>query len=517
MRATHTKTGLVYLIGAGPGDPTLFTLKGKMVLEIADVVIYDYLANDILLEYAPQAEKIYVGKKAGCHTLSQTEINRLLVEKAQTGHIVARLKGGDVFVFGRGGEEALALQKAKIPFVIVPGISSSIAAPAYAGIPVTHRQLATSFAVITGHEAITASSNRWKKWAYGIDTLVFLMGVANLSDIIKELLAGGKAPQTPLAAIRWGTYPYQATFVTTLGEAEQFFQTHSLKPPAVIVIGPTVTLRSQLQWFDKLPLFGKNFILTRAAGQISQLAEKLSSAGGTCFSIPTIEFAPPTDDYRSLDDAIAQLSAFSWLIFTSVNGVQSFFHRLHAIHHLDSRALANCQIATIGSATAKALRQFGLKADLIPATFTAEGLLKDLQPRLFPNSQILLVRAEKARPILPEQLQKAGHLLHVAIAYRTLPATANKEYLLTTLQNKKIDMLTFTSSSTVENFLTILGQENQYLLQDIAIATIGPITAQTCREHGLTVTCSAKPHTISALVEVIKNYYKVGEGISIPQ
>ena len=346
-------SGFVSLIGAGPGDPGLLTLRGAEALASADVVVYDYLANPALLGHAPpHAERIYVGKQSGRHTLSQDEITRLLVERAQAGQRVARLKGGDPFVFGRGGEEALGLVEAGISFEVVPGISSAVAAPAYAGIPVTHRGLASSFAVATGHEdpSKEESALDWSRLATGVDTLVFLMGVGNLSKIVDELVAHGRPVSTPVALIRWGTMPDQQIVSGTLANITERVRAAGLKPPAVTIIGSVAELRESLHWFEDRPLHDQRVLVTRTRKQASALSARLRALGAETFELATIEIAPPKK-WALLDGAIAELGTYDWIVFTSINGVATFWERLE-LAGLDARALHGVQLAAIGPATA---------------------------------------------------------------------------------------------------------------------------------------------------------------------
>ena len=497
------KQGKVFLIGAGPGDPGLLTLKGKEYLSQAEVVVYDRLADPHILAYArPEAELIYVGKASSRHTLKQPEINALLVKLASDGKLVARLKGGDSFVFGRGGEEALELQKAGLPFEFVPGITSAIAVPEYAGIPVTHRHIATSFAVITGHEDPTKgpSSINWQGLATSVDTLVFLMGVENLQHITSELIAHGRPAATPAALIRWGTHPEQQTLVTTLGRAYDDVQAAHLKPPAIFIVGEVVKLRTELAWFEKKPLFGKTVVVTRARAQASQLTKQLTAAGAKVLEVPAIKLAPPAN-YAPLDQALQNLSSYQWLIFTSANGVDAFFKRL-GLMQLDARALAGCLLAAIGSGTAAALKKYGLHADVVPATYQAEDLARALQPHLQPGATVLLPRAAVARSVLPDTLQKWGARVTVVPVYQTVQDDSAKFELLNALQNKTVDYITFTSSSTVTNFLELIDRQTQ-LLNNVQLAVIGPITGATCAQAGLKVSITAREYTISGLVSAL--------------
>jgi len=403
------KKGTVYLVGAGPGDPDLITVKAVECLKQADVVIYDFLAAPKLLKYAREdAEVIYVGKKGGDHTLPQDKINELIAEKAKEGHMVVRLKGGDPFIFGRGGEEAEILAQAGIPFEIVPGVTSAIAAPAYAGIPLTHRRYNTSVAFITGHEDPTKEESTidWSKLATGVGTLVFLMGVKNLPSITENLIAAGRDPKTPVALVRWGTTPRQVTLTGTLETIVADVKAAGLKPPSIIIVGEVIELRETLNWFEKRPLLGKTVVVTRARAQASDLVDKLSDLGAECLECPTIKVVPP-DDWGHLDAAIDNLETYDWLIFTSVNGVSYFFERLYE-KGLDVRAVKDVRTAAIGPATAKRLGDFGLKSDIIPKTYQAESVVEAFEKEDMEEKRVLLPRAKEARPILPVELVKLG-------------------------------------------------------------------------------------------------------------
>ena len=367
------KKGKVYLIGAGPGDPGLLGLKAKECLETADAVVYDRLADPRIIEFCRKdAEMVYVGKASANHTMRQPDINKLLVKLAAEGKTVARLKGGDPFVFGRGGEEAIELLEAGLPFEFVPGVTSAIAVAEYAGIPVTHRHVATSFAVITGHEDPTKgeSTINWKGLATAVDTLVFLMGVENIERISSQLIANGRSADCPAAVIRWGTRPEQRTLITTVGQAAADVKATGMKPPAIFLVGEVVKLREQLQWFDNKPLFGKTVVVTRARAQASALTKKLEAQGARVLEVPAIKIVPPAD-FAPLDKAISEIDTYKWLILTSVNGVEYFFDRLLKADK-DSRALCGVKIAAIGSATAEALKGYGITADLIPSAYKAE-------------------------------------------------------------------------------------------------------------------------------------------------
>lgn len=510
--ATQDKTsgkaqGKVYLVGAGPGDYRLITLRGKELLERCDVVVYDHLADDHLLAFVPdRAERIYVGKEASHHTLKQDDINALLAEKAGRGRQVVRLKGGDPFVFGRGGEEAAYLAACGIPFEVVPGITSAIAVPAYAGIPVTHRGLASSFAVITGHEdpAKETSHIYWDKLATGTDTLVFLMGVHNLAAITSRLIAHGRPGDTPAALIRWGTKPEQKTWITTLDQAAAAAVRFQIKPPAIFIVGSVVALHHTLSWFENKPLFGQPIIVTRTRSQASKLTVRLEEAGACCQEIPTIRLEEPDDRYASLDEAINRIQQYDWIIFTSTNGVDAFFQRLYRAGK-DARSLSCSHLACIGSATADRLHDFGLNADIVPAKYQAESLLEELSFMMTPDTKVLIPRAQEAREVLPDGLRHCGAAVQVVSAYKTVPAMENKERLIQFLQETTKPIITFTSSSTVKHLVALLDGRTDLLRQAI-LACIGPITAATCREYGLEAAIVSEVYTITALAESIKEW-----------
>ncbi len=503
-----TKQGKVYLIGAGPGDPGLLGLKAKHCLEVADAVVYDRLADPRILAFARKdAEMIYVGKASANHTMRQPDINKLLVKLAAEGKTVARLKGGDPFVFGRGGEEAIELKEAGLPFEFVPGVTSAIAVAEYAGIPVTHRHVATSFAVITGHEDPTKgeSTINWQGLATAVDTLVFLMGVENIEKISSQLIANGRSASCPAAVIRWGTHPEQRTLITTLGNAAADVKATGMKPPAIFLVGEVVRLREQLQWFDNKPLFGKTVIVTRARAQASALTQKLEALGAKVIEAPAIKIVP-ANDYAPLDAAISNISTYKWLVLTSANGVEYFFEHLQSAGK-DARALANIKIAAIGSATAKALAAHGITADLIPSAYRAEELVEALQSQVDAGDKILLARAKVAREVLPEALRKMGAAVDVVTAYETIADCENKDELIAALESGEASVVTFTSSSTVTNLLQVLGDKAE-LLSKAALAAIGPVTSDTLTKHGYTAAINAAEYTINGLTEAILQHYK---------
>lgn len=508
-----TKVGKVYLVGAGPGDPGLLTLRGKHLLERADVVVYDYLANKKLLKHVPEsADLIYVGKKGGgLHAFTQEGINELLVEYGLAGKMVVRLKGGDPFIFGRGAEEIEELVAAGVPFEVVPGVTSATAAATYAGIPITHRKYTASVAFITGHEDPTKekSNVQWDKLATGAGTIVIFMGIKNLPVITRKLIENGRDPKTPVAVVRWASTPEQHSVEGTLETITDVVQEAGIKPPALVVVGEVVKLRNTIDWYEKRPLFGKRIVVTRTREQASELVALLEEYGADCIEYSTINIEP-VDDYSVLDHELKDLASCEWVLFTSLNGVTYFFRRLGELG-LDSRALAGVKIAVVGRATGEELLKYGIKVDLVPEKFTGEGLAESLIAQGVNGSRILLPRAVKARDILPDTLTAAGADVVIAPVYQNVPPAGRKDMLRRELEEQEIDMVTFTSSSTVTNFLTMVDaaseQELQDLLADVAIATIGPITSKTAEENGLTVQVQPEQYTIPDMVNAIVDHY----------
>jgi uroporphyrinogen III methyltransferase/synthase len=502
-------TGTVYLIGAGPGDPGLLTIRAKECIESADVVVYDYLASPFLLEYARQeAEIIYVGKKGGDHTLTQDKINLLLVDKAKQGLSVARLKGGDPFVFGRGGEEAQLLLAHGVRYEVIPGVTSAISAPAYAGIPVTHRDHTSFVSFITGHENPDKkdSSMQWDIFAKSNATLVFLMGVKNLANIVKNLVANGKPADTPVALVRWGTTSRQQTVTGTLETIVEVVNKAGLKSPAIIVVGHVVSLRKELAWFDKKPLFGRRIVITRARAQASGLVSQLTKLGAQCLEIPTIKIIP-AEDTAPLKKAIDNLNHYDWLVLTSVNGVKFFFDTLFDMGK-DVRALGHLKFACIGPVTKERLADYGIISDILPETYRAESVVDAFSHMEMQGKKVLLPRAKVARTILPEELIKMGASVDEVTAYETILCDDGKETLISLLTDQEIDAVTFTSSSTVSNFMSLLeSQDAAKLLKGVTIASIGPITSDTARALGIKPNLEANPYTIPGLVDELLGYY----------
>ncbi|MEP6756934.1 MAG: uroporphyrinogen-III C-methyltransferase [Chthonomonadales bacterium] len=515
MTPSTPKPGKVYLVGAGPGDPGLITVKGAHVLSIADVVIYDRLAHpDHLRRARPDAELIYVGKQADRHTLKQVEINDAIVDRALKGLVVCRLKGGDPFVFGRGGEEAEECVANGIPFEIVPGVTSAIAAPAYAGIPVTHRDAASSFAVITGHErddrresgertgGEAEGRRNWANIANAADTLIFLMGVENLSEIVAQLIKHGRAADTPIALVRWGTWAGQETLVSTLSKVVELVKNRNFQAPAVTIVGEVVRLREKLKWIESRPLFGKSIIVTRAREQSSGLLAQINELGGRAVEFPTIRIVPQTD-YSDLDAAILHLADYNWVVFTSVNAVRPFKMRLRECG-LDTRAFGKCRVAAIGPMTAEVLLKIGIVADYMPEKFVSESIIEGWPDAEVSGSRILIPRALEARDFLPDELTKRGAKVDVVAAYTTLPDSGNAEEIRRSILAGEIDYITFTSSSTVTNFVDAVGAENIPILRPhVRVACIGPITGDTAVNVGLIPDVSSQEHTIPGLLNAI--------------
>jgi uroporphyrinogen III methyltransferase/synthase len=502
-----SKIGKVYIIGAGPGDAGLITIKAVDCLRLADVVVYDNLVNEELLKYAPsEARFIYAGKKGGDHTLSQNAINELLVQEAQAGNIVARLKGGDPFIFGRGGEEAEELVAHGVQYEVIPGVTSAIAVPAYAGIPLTHRGLTSTVAFITGHEDPTKEKSDidWQALA-GIGTLVFLMGVKNIGQITETLISHGKSPDTPAALIRQGTTSQQETIAGTLGTIVELAQARQFSPPAILVVGLVVELRDTLNWFEQKPLFGKGIVITRPERQADDLACLLSAEGAHPIAFPTIKIVPPVN-WQELDEAINKLTTYDWLIFTSANGVQFFFERLRGKNR-DIRDLKGIKICCIGPATARQIKDKGIKVDLVPKQFIAEGILQSFAAMDLEGSKILLPRAAKARDVLPEGLKKLGASVDVVTTYQTINSGRKKEELAALIYDNKVDVLTFTSSSTVTNFMEIMGHDFK-LPANINVACIGPVTAATAKKAGLKIDINQEEYTMDGLVQSLINHVK---------
>ncbi len=485
----------VYLVGAGPGDPDLITWKGRKLLAIADSILYDHLASEHLLDLAPKhCEKIYVGKKKTVHAFPQEEICQMMIDRARRGLTVVRLKGGDPFIFGRGGEELEALVEAGVEFEVVPGVTSPLGIAAYSGVPLTHRSHTKVVTFVTGHDVPGID---WSKVGQS-ETLVVFMGIASIRDIARELIAHGRSGDTPAIAVRWGTRPDQKTVSGTLATIADRIDEAHLKPPATVIIGEVVALHERLNWYEKLPLFGRRIVVTRARDQAAELSDRLRSLGADAVELPVIALESAVDT-TPLDGAIERLSTFDWLIFTSVNGVRFFLDRLDASKQ-DLRSL-KARICAIGPATRQAIEALHLKVDLMPEEYVAESLVKAFEGQSLSGKRILLPRAAVARDLIPDELARRGAHVEVVEAYRNvIPEDAASRAGELFTAGKKPDWITFTSSSTVQNLLSIAGRE---ALDGVRIASIGPVTSETARASGLTVHAEAKAFTLDGLVQAI--------------
>ncbi len=482
----------VYLVGAGPGDPDLITWKGRKALACADCVLYDHLSNAALLDLAPpNAERLYVGKKKGDHAADQDEICRLLLDRARRGLTVVRLKGGDPFIFGRGGEEAECLAGAGIPFEVIPGVSTPLGAAAYSGVPLTHRGFTSAVTFVTGHDVARID---WARVAHA-GTLVVFMGLTNFDQIAVELLRNGRPPETPAMAVRWATRPDQQTLIGTLGTLPAMIHESQMKPPAIIIVGEVVRLHEKLDWFERLPLFGKRVVVTRAREQAGALSEKLRALGAEVIELPTIEIRPAAD-YTPLDCAIFKLEQYDWLIFTSANGVRFFLERLDASGR-DLRAL-RAKLCAIGPATRATLEALHLKVDVMGREYVAESLVAALAAHDLHGKRVLLPRAAVARDVVPAELRRLGAEVDVVEAYRTVPPESSRTLAAEIFgSGRKPDWITFTSSSTVRNFAGLAGAG---ALAGVKAASIGPVTSATARECGLGIAVEAQAFTIDGLI-----------------
>ncbi|MGI9114670.1 MAG: uroporphyrinogen-III C-methyltransferase [Chthoniobacterales bacterium] len=497
--------GKCFLVGAGPGDLGLVTLRARELIGCADVIVYDALCNPEMLSWArDDAEIIFAGKRAGQHTFSQEEINALLIEKGGSGKNVVRLKGGDPFVFGRGGEEAEALAKAGIEFEIVPGVTSAIAAAAYAGIPVTHRAENSHVTFFTGHEdpAKKESAINYDALAKLGGTQVMLMGTERLEAITREMMQQGVREELPVALVRWGTTGQQRTLVGTLGSIAQRAVESGLEAPAIAIFGDVVSLRKKLSWFEKRPLFAKRVVITRTRKQAGALTSELRALGADVMELPTIRIEPPTD-LREFAELVQDAHGYDWIVFTSPNGVDAFFDIFFKLYD-DAREIGAAKIAAIGPATAQRVRNFHLHVELQPPEFVAEAMVKEFEKQGgVENLRILVARAEKARDLLPKALASMGAIVDEGFGYRTVPETRDVTGARRRFSEEGADLITFTSSSTVENFLALrLPWPKQ-----MKVASIGPITSATAREHGLNIDVEAKQHDVPGLVAAIREFY----------
>ena len=498
-------TGMVYIVGAGPGDRKLITLKGVECLQRADVVIYDLLLNEALLEHCPAHTEKIQAPDPRIRATRQDELNHLLVEHAKVGKIVVRLKGGDPYIFGRGGEEAVALTEANIPFEIVPGITSAVAASAYAGIPVTHRDYASSVAFVTGHSAALRSDSNinWEQLATAVDTLVVYMGVAHLRQIVERLITHGRDPETPVSLVRVGTTPQQHVVQGTLTDIVQKVETAQLKSPAIIVVGEVNRLREQLRWFDTKPLFGKRILVTRARAQASEFADLLEANGAEVIQFPTIKIQP----IEGVD--VPSPNEYDWVIFTSVNAVEIFYGRLREGGR-DVRAFGGCSVCAVGSKTVEALNDIGIYPDFVPSHARGDAIATEIGNVC--KKKILLPRAKIATADLPDALCEKGAHVDAVPLYDTVRVPGeNRDEIETDLLNGKIDLVTFTSSSTVTNFLEMFSTRQPIdLLADVKVAVIGPTTQKTVVEHGVHVDVMAKEASVKSLVAAIVDMLRTG-------
>lgn len=518
MAQSEARIGRVYLVGAGPGDPGLITVRGMELLKAADAVVHDHLAGDRLLRLVKEnAEVIYVGKRGGVESVPQEDTTSLLKRLAREGKTIVRLKGGDPFIFGRGAEEARALAESGVPFEVVPGVSSATAAPACAGIPLTHRRFSSAVAIVAGHEDPDKPSSTLDYEALSrIGTLVFLMGMDRIESITARLIDAGRDQATPAAVVRWGGTPMQRTVTGTLAGIARKSREAGFKPPCVIVVGEVVGIRDTINWFERRPLFGRRILVTRPRHQAAELSSRIEELGGCAVEMPLIEVTRPVS-FEALDKAVAKLSRYDWLVFTSANAVPFFMSRLRAAG-ADVRALSRLRIAVIGPGTASALDKLNVKPDVTASNYTAEGLAAALKEEGIGGQRFLIARAEIAREVLPEQLRQSGCEVDVVDAYRVAPAAeADRSTLTGMLEKGELDMVTFTSSSTVMSFLDLLAgssagegtkRKTSEQVSGLAVACIGPVTAATAREAGLRVDVMPKEHSIPALVDAIVSYYK---------
>jgi uroporphyrinogen III methyltransferase/synthase len=505
--------GTVYLVGAGPGDPELITARGLRRLREADMVLYDALVHPDQLHAArPGAELVFVGKRAGRASERQAAINRRLVEAARQGKTVVRLKGGDPYLFGRGSEEAELLAAECIPFEVVPGVPSPLAATAYAGLALTHRELASSVAYVTATESVEKdrTGHDWAKLATATQTLVIFMGMRKLDSLAKLLIEHGRPAETPAAVVQWASLPRQRTVVGTLRDIHARASAAGLGLPALTIVGEVVRLRDHLRWFDTKPLFGKRVLVTRAVHQAGSIASQLRDEAAQPILAPTIRIAPP-EDIGPLRDAVAHLDRYDWVLFTSSNAVDSFFATLREAG-LDTRALGGARLCAIGVKTAAALAAHGVRPDVVPEDARAEGVIAALRPMidstLEPRARILLPRAEVAREVLPETLREAGAEVDVVTAYRNLsPDPSEVARIRSLIDPDEIDAVLFTSSSTVRNLYDLLDKDASKRLNAVALFSIGPVTTKTAEELGLSVTATSAEQTIESLVATVRAYY----------
>ena len=502
--------GKVYLVGAGPGDPGLMTVKGWRLLTEADVIIYDHLVNDRMLDdIREKTPLINVGKQVGKKILEQGDINKLLIREAMKGQKVVRLKGGDPFIFGRGGEEAQALAAKGIPFEVVTGITSAIAAPAYAGIPLTHRGAASSVAIVTGHEdpAKKVMAVNFKKIAQSVDTIVCLMGVGKMESIVDQIQKGRKSPETPAAIVERGTYAHQRVVEGTLKDILAKARKAGVKPPAVIVVGEVAQLRTTIGWFESLPLAGKTVVVTRAREQAGPFIDSLEQAGARVIPFPTIEIGVPRG-LKAIDGALGSIKDYDYIVFTSVNGVKAFISHLHRLQ-MDVRSLGGSTIAALGEMTAQVLREHLLFPKIVPTTFTSKHLAREFKGEELTGKRVLLFRSQIAHDLLPRQLRRMGADVREVSGYTIRKPRVSTAQVKQLFKKGEIDLITFTSPSTFTNFVSLMGEKSaQQLLKNTRVAAIGPVTKNEIVQHGIRVAVTASSHTVPQLVEDIIAYYR---------
>ena len=503
------KKGICHLAGAGPGDPGLLTIRARECIGRADVIVYDHLCNPEILKHAPpHAELIYAGKKSGEHTFSQDEINALLVEKTKSGKCVVRLKGGDPFLFGRGGEEAEALADAGLEFEVVPGVTSAIAAPAYAGIPVTHRGLTSQLTIFTGHEDPSKAGSLldYKTIATQRGTRVMLMGVERAGEISSALIKNGADPETPVAFIQWATTGRQRTITGCLRDIAGVVEKTNFKAPAVAVLGEVVKMREKLKWFETRPLYGRRIVVTRTRKQAGGLGASLLNLGADVIELPTIRIEPPTNIFE-FGQLVQDAHTYDWIVFTSTNGVEAFFEMFYKIYD-DAREIGGVRIAAIGQTTAARVRDFHLKVDLQPNEFVAEEIIREFKKHgSVENEKILIATAEVTRDVLVNELTKMGAIVDVAVAYRTVPETEDVSGGIARFKDEGADLITFTSSSSVRNFMAM----KLPLPSGLKTASIGPMTTKTMHELGLQVDVEARQHDVPGLIKAVRTLYS-GKG-----
>lgn len=497
-------SGMVHLVGGGPGDPKLLTRRAHELLLSADVVVIDALISPEIRSLVPAATRVIeAGKRASSHTMPQEAINQLLIDEARAGKSVVRLKGGDPFVFGRGGEEAEDLVAAGIAFEVVPGISSAIAAPAYAGIPVTHRDHATSVTFVTGHESDDSRGVNWTALAQLDGTVVFLMGLANLDRICEQMIAAGRSPATPVAVISKGTTPEHRSVNGTLETIGVRVRDAALAAPALIVVGNVAQLSERLRWFEARPLLGKSIIVTRARAQASSLVELLRAEGARVIEFPTIAIEPANDP--SLEKAIADLDFYQLIAFTSANGVDHFFDRLLNSRR-DARDLVGKMICAVGSVTADALRSRGIQPDLVPERYQSSALVP-LLPADIQGMRLLLIRAADGRDDILDGVRARGGVADLAIAYRTVPVVQPASEIAAMFAERRIDAITFTSSSTADHFFEALDETTRELARAVTIASIGPSTSESLRKWNATAVVEASAADVRSLAEAVVRHF----------